>query len=234
MTTVACGASMCSYLEFLPTGSPSCPANTACLGGGRYRTGTGGGIGCAALPGGEELDFTAADGCFGVLGALPTMSAATGDQIVVYNLGIPCSDAYEATPTLPCTSTNRAAFLSNPAATTVAIAPKQFPFDSPSHRFHVISTPVTYACIPAASGVGGTLTRYWGYAIQATQPTAPGTLTSANPGALLAANVSACNFTYDPVVSVSTRNGLVTVNLGITESGETVTLYGAAHVNNVP
>jgi hypothetical protein len=27
---------------------------------------------------------------------------------------------------------------------------------------------------------------------------------------------------------------LVTMNLGITESGETVTLYSAAHVSNVP
>ncbi len=228
------GTNTTCFIEFLPTGSPSCPANTVCLGGGRYRAGSGGGAGCPATAGGEGelLDFTVADGCFGVLGTMPNMVAgATPDQIVVYNLGIPCADAYETIPAAPCTSTNRAAFLSNPTATTVAITPKQFPFDSPSHRFHVISTPVTYVCAPAVGGVGGTLTRWQGYAIQSAQPIAlPATGTPSS--VFLATNVSTCKFTYDPLVSA--RNGLVTLNLGITESGETVTLYSAAHVSNTP
>ncbi len=231
VTSVACGASTCSYLEFLPTGSPSCPANTVCLGGGRYRAGAGG-TGCATSPSGEELDFNVSDSCFGVLGPMPNMVAgATPDQIVVYNLGIPCSDAYENTPTAPCASTNRAAFLSNPTATTVAITPKQFPFDSPSHRFHVISTPVTYACNPVVGGSGGTLTRWWGYQIQPSQPTT--VPAGASPPATLATNVSSCSFSYNAFV-VAQRSGLVTMNLVITESGESVTLYGAAHVSNVP
>ena len=104
-----------------------------------------------------------------------------------------------------------------------------FPFDSPSHSFQVVTTPVSYVCDP----VGGTLTRYWGYAIQAAQPTALGTLTSVNPGTLLAKNVSSCSFSYSPNV-VAQRSGLVTMNLGITESGETVTMYSATHVSNVP
>ncbi|HEU0219776.1 MAG TPA: prepilin-type N-terminal cleavage/methylation domain-containing protein [Gallionella sp.] len=221
VTSVACGASTCSYLELLPTGSPSCPANTVCLGGGRYRAGTGGGAGCAASPSGEELDFTVADGCFGVLGTMPPFAA--GDQVVVYNLGVAGADAYAGN--------NRTAW-SSTAGSVVNITPKLFPFDSPNHRFHVISTPVTYVCNPVTGG-GGTLTRYWGYAIQAAQPsnTAAAPLSTASH-ALLASNVSACSFTYDPLVSA--RNGLVTLNLGITESGETVALYNAAHVSNTP
>lgn len=104
---------------------------------------------------------------------------------------------------------------------------------SPGNRFQIVSQPVTYVCSPVAGGNGGTLARYWGYAIQSAQPTALPTLTSANPGALLATSVSACNFTYDPSV-VAVRNGLVTLDLGITRSGETVTLYHAVHVSNVP
>jgi len=40
-----------------------------------------------------------------------------------------------------------------------------FPFDSPSHRFQVVTTPVTYVCAPATDAAGngtGTLTRLAG------------------------------------------------------------------------
>jgi MSHA biogenesis protein MshO len=219
-----------TYLEFLPTS-----------GGGRYRDGIGSGAsaGCGSLAA-DVLDFTAPDSCFEVLGAMPTMVAgATTDQIVVYNTGqtrgvsCPASiplcglDAYQGD--------NRTAFSSNPTATTVNIAAKQFPYDSPSHRFQVINTPVSYVCAPATDAAGngtGTLTRWQGYAIQPAQPTtlpATGTPTSS----VLASNVSACNFAYN-ANAVYQRDGLVTMNLGITESGETVTLYNEVHVGNVP
>lgn len=207
------GATSC-FIEFLPT-----------KGGGRYRAGAGGGAGCAASPSGEELDFTVADGCFGVLGPMPVFTA--NDRIVVYNLGIPGSDAYTA-------NDNTGLYSSN-TATTVTINPaKLFPFDSPGHRFHVISTPVTYVCDGA-----GTLWRYWGYVIQDVQTKTDSIaeldvlIAAQGARARLATNVSACTFTYNQNV-VAQRSGLVTMNLGITESGETVTLYNAAHVSNQP
>lgn len=115
---------------------------------------------------------------------------------------------------------------------------------SPNNRFQIVSQPVTYVCNPVAGGGSGTLTRYWGYTIQPTQPAAIATLnalvnppTATRGSALLATNVSTCNFTYDPLVSA--RNGLVTMNLAITEpnpggAGETITLYSAVHVSNTP
>ena len=103
------------------------------------------------------------------------------------------------------------------------------PFDSPSHRFQIVTTPVTYVCAAVAGG-GGTLTRWQGYAIQSLQPT---TIPAGVTPSVLANNVSTCTFTYDPNV-VSQRFGLVTMKLGITESNETVTLYSATHVSNVP
>ena len=109
------------------------------------------------------------------------------------------------------------------------------PFDSPSHRFQVITTPVSYVCDGA-----GTLWRYWGYAIQAGQPTTIAILNglAGVQVARLANNVNAtCNFAYSANV-VYQRDGLVTMNLGITESNgtnnETVTLYNEVHVSNVP
>jgi len=90
---------------------------------------------------------------------------------------------------------------------------------------------VAYACDGA-----GTLWRYWGYEIQPLQTSTDSIdELDALPGvqmARLATNVGSCRFTYDPLVSA--RNGLVTINLGITEKDETVTLYSAVHVSNQP
>jgi hypothetical protein len=83
--------------------------------------------------------------------------------------------------------------------------------------------------------VGNTLTRYWDYNILAGQPTTAAQLSAGvtAASAMLANHVSTCNFSYDLFV-VAQRSGLVTMNLGITENNETVTLYSATHVSNVP
>jgi MSHA biogenesis protein MshO len=208
--TGACGGGDACFIEFLPT-----------TGGGRYRAeaaSVGASAGCGTLPI-DVLDFSAADTCFEVLGPMPAVAA--GDQIVVYNLGIPGADAYAGN--------NRSA-VTAVAAPIITIAPFLYPFESPGQRFHVVTTPVTYACAPAAGGVGGTLTRWQGYPIQ---PAPPAALPAGGTSALLATNVSSCRFTYDQNV-VAQRSGLVTMNLGITEEGEAVNLYSATHVSNQP
>ena len=215
VTTVGSNA----YLEFLPT--------TA---GGRYRaaadsTPTTTGCGSAVA---NVLDFTAADTCFQVLGPMPPAFTG-GESVVVYNLGITGATAYD--------NTSRTTTAVGIAGNTLNIAApgKQFPFVSPSHRFQIITTPVTYVCnAPATNAAGngtGTLIRWQGYAIQSAQPiTLP---TTGTPSASVLANhVSACNFDY--FTNASQHSGLVTMNLGITESNEAVTLYSANHVSNVP
>jgi MSHA biogenesis protein MshO len=177
-------------------------------GGGRYRSGAGGTN--------DILDFTIADTSFEVLGTTPTCAA--NDQVVVYNLGITGADAYPP-------GDNRTT-CNSVAAPIVNITAKKFPFESPNARFQIVHEQVRYICDPGAH----TLTRYslGGGAIVVPSATVPGV-----SGALLANNVSACTFTYDPGV-VAQRSGLVTMNLGITEDNETVTLYSAAHVSNEP
>jgi MSHA biogenesis protein MshO len=210
-----------TYLEFLPT-----------TGGGRYRAtaasaGLTAGCGSLAL---DALDFTAADTCFEVLGTTMPPAFTGGESIVVYNLGIAGTSVYD--------NTSRTTTAVAQAGNTITIgAPgKLFPFDSPSHRFQVVTTPVTYVCAPATDAAGngtGTLTRWQGYTIQAAQPTTL-PVTALTPPPALANNVSVCNFKYDAAVVAQQRSGLVTMNLGITESGETITLYSATHVSNVP
>lgn len=179
-------------------------------GGGRYRSQP------DSAGNGDPLDFTAADTTFDVVGPVPPLAA--GNLIVVYNLGPGSteSDAY--------TGNNSAAFASV-AGPTITIASKLFPFASPGHRFQVVEYPVTYACNPAT----GQLRRFWGYPVSAAQPTPP----AGGNNALLATNVSACSFTY-ATNPVTQRNGIVSLSLQVTRSGESINLFQQVHVVNVP
>jgi len=188
-----------TYLEYLPIQD-----------GGRYRAAqTGAGTG-------DILDFTSgADAAFDVLG--PTVSAAAGQHLVVYNLGLDAStDAWQGGNRRTVTSNGNVSNL----AFTASGAP--FPLESPSNRFYLAGAPVTYACNPA----GGELRRISGYAPQAAQPTAFGGAASR----LLANHVATCAFTYTP--GASQRLGQITLWLQISQDGETVTLYREVAVNN--
>ncbi len=217
------GAGTTCFIEFLPT-----------TGGGRYRADAataGASAGCGSLDA-DVLDFSAADTCFEVLGAMPPVNI--GDQIVVYNLGIPGADAY-AGNTL---ATHNRRAVSAVGANNISItSANALSFDSPSHRFQVVSSPVSYVCDGA-----GALWRYWGYVIQDVQTKTDSIaeldalvlpFTATRGRAQMANNVSICNFSYNANV-VAQRSGLVTMNLAITRDGETVTLYSATHVSNQP
>ncbi len=200
-----------TYLEFLQTRA-----------GGRYRAE------CESASAGDPLVFgdasaygceTADNGRFDVIG--PALTMAAGDQIVIYNLGISGADAYAG-------DTRRAYGGAAGAVTTIQYSGGQFPLPSPGQRFHVVEGPVTYECDPA----GGVLRRYWGYAITAAQPTPP----SGGTSALLADQIdpsAGCGFAYDPSIA-NTRTGLVSLQLVLTSSGESVRLFHQVHVNNVP
>jgi MSHA biogenesis protein MshO len=193
-----------NHLEFLITS-----------GGGRYRAEPDSG------GGGNILDFNAAagDSAFDAIGSLPAITA--GDQLVIFNLGtgFASADAYQAA------NNNRAAVASVAGSTITLTAPKRFPFQSPGRRFHVVQHAVTYECDLAA----GVLRRYWNYGIDAAQATPP----TGGSQALLATNVTSCAFTYT-ANELALRYGVVTLRLSITQEGETVSLFGQAHVPNIP
>jgi len=219
--TGTCSGTTTCYLEFLPT-----------TGGGRYRANTAGGTGsCAGVAGntkGDALSFTTTDTCFEVLGPMPAITAGT-DEVVVYNLGISGASAYTGNT---LATDNRRAIAAAGANNLQIASANALPFDSPGRRFQIVSTPVTYVCAPATSGNNGagTLTRWWGYTIQPSQPT---TIPAGASSALLADKVSSCSFVYDTYV-VAQRSGLVTMRLGIMENSDSISLYSAAHVNNEP
>lgn len=181
--------------------------------GGRYRAEL------TAAGTGDVLDFTnGADDAFDVLGA--PVEAAAGDQVVVYNLGIPGADAYTGEVRRAYTGATGAVSRVRFAATGVP-----FPFASPASRFQIAQGAVSYVCDPGAR----TLRRYAGYPIAAAQAVPP----AGGSSALVANDVASCRFTYDPNV-VAQRAGLVTLELQLERDGERASLYHAVHVANVP
>lgn len=202
-TVGSCSGSEACYLEYLPIED-----------GGRYRAQTDG------AGAGDTLDFAnAADNSFDVLG--PTVTASSSLFLVIYNLGLDSdTDAWQGG--------NRRAVTSNGAVSNLAFTSStQLPFESPNHRFYLISAPVSYVCNPA----DGTLRRYSGYgAPTAGQPTTFG----GGVNALLANRVKACNLLYDP--GASQRLGQLTLWLQLENSegdnAEQVSLYREMVVNN--
>lgn len=181
------------------------------VGGGRYRRYP------DPSTGGDILDFDTADTSFEVLGDL-SRTPVEGDQLVVYNISTTgtSGNAYAATPD------NRGFIGAGSSQALINLDPGfNFANTSPSQRFFIVDQPVTYAC------ESGSLNRYDGYAIAATQPTPP-----VGGGDLVTGNVSGCSFSYDP--GASQRAGLVTLELSLSEEGETITLLHQVHVVNAP
>ncbi|MES2538390.1 MAG: type II secretion system protein [Pseudomonadota bacterium] len=187
--------------------------------GGRYRYSTG------SSSADNILDFTQADSSFEILG--PPILFRTGDQVVVYNLGIDGADAYQGNTA--ATHVRRSLNVAGIGSTTTVqiISSNPYPFDSPNHSFQVVDTPVSYLCDSATR----TLTRYWGYDISATQPNPP-SVGAGLKSAVLAKNVITCNFGY--AAGVTERSGLVAIKISVGQNAESISLHHEVHVSNVP
>jgi MSHA biogenesis protein MshO len=198
-----------TYLEFVPI-----------VDAGRYRAAA-----STNFPAqNDPLTVTdATDSSFQVLG--PTVNAPAGSYLVVLNLGYGNANLYSGTNMRALTSAGA-------ALQTLTFTPTSaWPGDSPGYRFYVVGGAVTYACTPAAGGTG-TLTRYSGYPIQASQPSSTaGTPLSGAAQSLVLDDVSGCTFTPGPV---SVDLNAVQAALQLTRNGETVSLYSQVHAPNNP
>jgi MSHA biogenesis protein MshO len=180
------------------------------------------------------LDLTAADGAFATTVpftqvTLPWTSSAY--FLSIYNVGVPGANAYEmANVITPAGTTITISAGATANQNLVTLSPAfQFAFGSPGQRVFLVSGPVSYLCDTAAA----TLTRYSGYTIASAQPASAAALNAAGASAaLVASNVAGCQF----VLSAGTaqRNGLATLTLQITQSGESVQLLHEVNVVNAP
>jgi MSHA biogenesis protein MshO len=197
--------------------------------GARYRAGP---PGTAA----QILDFAAADGSLNVLGPFTQITkpfSSTSHHLAIYNVGVPGADAYELANVI------------TPPGTTIAITadgatgedrvtlspPFRFVYPSPTRRVFLVDGPVTYLC----DTVAGTLLRYQGYAIAASQTSrdSHGELLGAGATAsLMATQLVGCAFAYTP--GTAERAGLVSLQIAVRAQGESVSLLAQIHVDNVP
>ncbi len=185
----------------------------------------------------DVLDFTG-DASWNVLGRLRNLGFG-------YGVALPAGRRIAIYPTSTSVYTEAAADASpaavTPSTTTITVlddgdedqltlsAPFDFALESPDQRLYVIEAPVTYRCDLGA----GTLTRYDGYGFHAAQPDAPAAAPLASgTRALVVEGLTACTFTY--VAGTASRDGLLTVALGVSEAAETVSLLHQVHVENAP
>ena len=95
-------------------------------------------------------------------------------------------------------------------------------------RFVIVSAAqraVSYVCNTQA----GTLTRFSGY-VPGQSCTPPNGATTA----VLATNLSACNFNLDPNPGITQDSGYIELRLTLSDRGSNVTLVDGAHAENMP
>lgn len=203
------------------SGGNPCVEFLATSAGGRYREGPGPSVAQARY----RLQFNQDDARFNAMGPdVGRLPAGPNRRIAVYNTGQAGNDAWNPTNPGPISEpgfTVNAGGGGVPEEANITLTnPHQFLLESPRQRFYVVDGPVAFAC------EGSELARYDGYAIGANYTT--------GSRSLLAENVSAggCNFSY--AAGTSTRAGLLTMRLVLTDEGESVNLLHQVHVDNAP
>lgn len=209
-------------------------------GGGRYREASGNGADPAPAcpidspqePDNGILDIGAPDTCFKTIGPVDISGISVGNWLVVNNMGdgYPGANFYESGALTGGNKAKITAVSSTATESRFAFESLAFPSGSPGKRFFTVAGPVSYVCDPVAREIR----RYWGYAPQASQPTAGiGSLAGVQSAAVLK-NVDSCQISYAPA-SVASRYGLVSIlaKMSLPE-GDTVSMLAQAHVSNTP
>ncbi|MEM9057801.1 MAG: prepilin-type N-terminal cleavage/methylation domain-containing protein, partial [Pseudomonadota bacterium] len=199
------------------------------LDGVRYRTDT--------PPGDPDrvLDFAAPDDAFNSIGPFSVAKpfSSTTAYLSIYNVGVTGANAWDLANVItpPGTQIDIAA-AATPDEDRVTLSPPfRFRYGSPGQRLFLVSGPVTWLC----DAVGGTLTRYTGYAIDAAQSNRDSDAELMAAGAtrtLVSDSISACGFNYTP--GTAQRAGLVSAQLEDADAGERITLQHQIHVVNAP
>ena len=207
VTTGTVGGETATFIEMVPMHAV-----------GRYRK-----LPAASGPPGNPLDFSdPLDASFDVLGPLDAVPA--GAALVIHNLGTPDADVY--------LGNNRRAGVALSGSTLSFTPAGAFPIDSPSGRFVIVGSPVTWVCRAAADG-SGTLERWSGYAIQSAQPADTAAAPLAGAQQIVAARgVTGCTVRYEVA---QTQLGLLQLNLELASSGDaTARLSHQYALDNAP
>ena len=166
----------------------------------------------------DSFDTSSTTSQFGLLKKLAdttkTAVQTATHYVVVYNLGESRANAYNFDNMSAIVSP----YLSDSTIDYNAI---QFPFNSPNHRFMIVDKAITFGCSD------GSLYLKQNYSITNNTPSI-----DTNSDNLLANKVTNCHFKY--AAGTATRPGLVTMEIEITDSGETISLLHQVTVENQP
>lgn len=200
------------------------------VGGGRY-VGDDDNLSNGELP----LSFTnAANVTFSAAYQMTLGQAAPGRFVVIHNLGdgIAYADVYAGgnRSEISAVGTNAAGqtitLVSNGFAAAAAEVPPVPPPASPTQRFNIASTPVSYRCEPLSGGMSGRLMRIDGYAFGDARPVS---------GPLVASGVNGCAF--NSFVLANVNAALVDLSLELLRGGQgavTVRLFRQVQLDNTP
>jgi MSHA biogenesis protein MshO len=214
-------------LRIASSGSVTALEFWATLDGARYRD--------QGLPNDPlSLDFAAADAAFSTTVpftqlTLPWTSASS--YLVIYNVGVPGADVYQmANVITPVGTTITVTQQPSSNQDLITLSPAfQYAYGSPGKRMYLVSGPVSYLCDTGA----GTLMRYSGYNVLSTQPTNAAALLAAGAVASqVSADVGSCQFTFS--AGTAQRNALATLQLQLTQIGESVQLLHEVQLVNSP
>ena len=223
-------AALPNSIRIIRTGNVAALELLAAVDGVRYRS-----TGATALPD-EELDFASPDQSFATLSLFDGITrpfTTTTHYLAIYNVGVPGADAYSLTNVITPPGTtitiNTSTVTSNEDVVTMNPLFK-FAYPSPAKRVYLVSGPVTYLCDEGAR----TIRRYSNYSIVSDQTLrdADGDFPIGTTKALVASDVSACQFDYAP--GTAQRAGLVTLRITINKDGESIWLVHQVHVENAP
>lgn len=202
----------------------------------------------ASTAGIYPLDFVGTSTSVTVAGTL-SQAILARDYFVVYNLGngMTPADAWGYSGTDRNITQITTAVAAGATSPTLTLADNPFStqsvqMPSPQMRFQIVSGPVMFACATASDGAI-VLTRYAGYAINATMTNPP---TNAASTAPLTRRVNGCAglFTYDTTAGTTSsaqRTSLVSLALQLaartpagTTPTSTIRLVHQVHVDNTP
>ncbi len=180
------------------------------------------------------LTPSAPDASFQALGNISALPSSA--RLVIFNTGATqfYNAAISGTNGIISPGTTSLSLTDNGNEDQITLS-SAFQFDatgngSPGRRFYVATTPASYVCDLGS----GTLSRYSGYAISASQPTNPAAapLSTAPGQTLISDLVTACDFDYTP--GTNSRSGLLVIDLTLSLDGESIQLLHQIQVTNVP
>lgn len=183
---------------------------------------------------GDTLDLSSPDTQFDVFGPMPTVAA--GSQLVVANSPVLAAgfNLYQSPSSggaLPAGShvvTSSAITVGSSGNSITLDIAHQFSQDSIASRFYLINGAASYIC----NTTSGEINRFQNYPLQSSQPTNPSASPLSGAGAaLLVDSVASCNFGY---TAINQQYGLVTLELQLSQEGETVSMVRFIHVENRP